>query len=304
MTNEPVETQNGGAMLRDPRHFQIIALSALLAFGWMTGAFEIAWTQIVATFGAAIIVQALGAYMIATRIDLRSPIITALSLSLLLRADAAWPLACAAAIAVGSKFTMRFGDKHVFNPANIGIVAMVLATDAAWTTPGQWGTAVWFAALVAGAGFFVSYRAARIDVPLVFLGVFAALIFARAIWLGDPLTIPLLRLQNGALILFAFFMISDPKTTPDGAIARAVFAASAAICAYILMFHFYMADGLFFALAALTLIRPLMELADPAPHYRWGDPVPQLWQNLKFKRYIAGSKQKNHTAPTHAQPAE
>ncbi len=257
---------------KDPRVFQIVALSALLAFGVTQRAFEIQPLHMAAVFSAAVATQWLGAFMMAMRTDFRSPLITALSLTLLLRADQAWPLAAAAAIAVGSKFALRAGGKHLFNPANIGIVAMVGLTDAAWTTPGQWGAAIWLAAVIAGVGFFVAYRAARLDTPLIFLATFAALILARALWLEDPLAIPFLRLQNGALILFAFFMISDPKTTPDGASARAAFAAGAALVAYILTYHFFISDGLFYALALMCLVRPLMEWLDPAARYQWGDP--------------------------------
>ena len=41
------------------------------------------------------------------------------------------------------------------------------------------------------------------------------LLLARAFWLGDPLAIPLHQMQSGSLLIFAFFMISDPRTTPD-----------------------------------------------------------------------------------------
>lgn len=281
-------------ILRDPRHYQIVTLGCLLAFGWLSGAFEIASGQVLAIVAAACAVQAIGAFLIATKPDYRSALITALSLTLLLRADAVWPLALAAAVAVASKFTLRLGDKHIFNPANFAIAAMLLATDAVWTTPGQWGTAIWFAALLAGAGLFVTFRAARFDVPLIFLGVFALALFARALWLGDPLSIPLLRLQNGALILFAFFMISDPKTTPDGAIARAIFAAGAALLTYILIWHFFVADGLFYSLTIMCVVRPALEWADPAPHYRWGDRVraPPLLTRIRAQR-----------APTRKHPA-
>ncbi|MFQ5563080.1 MAG: RnfABCDGE type electron transport complex subunit D [Parvularculaceae bacterium] len=264
--------------MKDPRHFQIIALTALLFFGWADGAFGFAPFHFGAIVATAFLAQALGSLLNAVRIDFKSPLITALSLTLLLRADAAWPLALAAAIAIGSKFTLRLNGKHIFNPANIGIVATVLLADAAWTTPGQWGTALWFAALLAGAGFFITYRAARIDMPVIFLGVYATLLFARALWLGDPFSIPLLRLENGALILFAFFMISDPKTTPDGAWARTGFATATAVLAYVFSYHFYLDDGLFYALALTTLARPAMELFDPAPLYQWGDAVkPPAW---------------------------
>lgn len=263
------------ALPRDPRYFQIAALTTLLLFGLTQRAFDIPLAHFAGIVLAASATQWLGALMIASRADFKSPLITALSLTLLLRADSVWPLMAAAAIAVGSKFTARLGGKHLFNPANLGIVAMVLFTDLVWTTPGQWGSATWLAAIMAGGGFFVAYRAARIDVPLVFLGTFGALIFARALWLGDPLSIPLLRLENGALILFAFFMISDPKTTPDGAIARAAFSASVAALAYVLSYHYFITDGLFYALAIMCVVRPVMEFFNPASRYQWGDaPAP------------------------------
>jgi len=54
----------------------------------------------------------------------------------------------------------------------------------------------------------------RSDVSCAFIVSYAALLFGRAYWLGDPWSIPLKQLQSGALLLFTFFMISDPKTTP------------------------------------------------------------------------------------------
>lgn len=271
------------AWSRDPRHYQIATLSTLLVFGIYAGAFEITGAQIIAIAAAACATQALCAFLIATQPDFRSALITALSLSLLLRADAIWPLALAGALAVGSKFTLRLGGKHIFNPANFAIVAMLLFSGAVWTTPGQWGTAIWFAALLAAVGMFVTYRAARFDVPLIFMATFAALLLFRTLYLGDPLAIPLLRLQNGALILFAFFMISDPKTTPDGSIARAAFAIATAMIAYVMTYHFFIVDGLFYALALMCLVRPVMEWADPAPRYRWSDAIAPL-SLARFRR--------------------
>ncbi len=257
--------------LKDPRWFQIIALSALLAMGASMRAFAISPVDVITIFTVSLALQWAMSMIFAIRFDPKSALITSLSLTLLLRAEGVIPLAAAAGVAIGSKFMIRFRGKHVFNPANIGIVTVTLLSADAWTTPGQWGTALWLAALIAGAGCFVCHRAARLDVPLIFLGAFAALLFARAIWLGDPLSIPMLRLQNGALILFAFFMISDPKTTPDGRGPRAVFAIATALIAYILTYQFYMPDAIFYALAIVCAVRPLIELFDDAAPYQWGD---------------------------------
>lgn len=269
--------------LADPRTFQIAALSLFLAFGWSMRAFEIAPMQFAAILATALAVQGLGSFLYALKFEAKSAIITSLSLTLLLRADAVWPLMMAAAIGVGSKFALRLNGKHIFNPANIGLVATIILTSAAWTTPGQWGTAVWLAALISGFGFFVTFRASRIDVPLIFLSAYAALIFARALWLGDPLVIPMNRLQNGALILFAFFMISDPKTTPDGFLPRALFCIATALLAFVLQYKYFISDGLFYALAVASLFRPLIELFDKSPLYRWSDPPAKLVPELGAK---------------------
>lgn len=258
-------------LFSDPRVYQILALASLLAFGWIARAFEIEPAQFGAILLTALAAQWLGSLIFAARFEAKSAIVTALSLTLLLRADGTAPLVMAAAIAIGSKFALRFNGKHLFNPANIGIVATILLTDAAWTTPGQWGTAIWLAALIAGAGFFVTYRASRIDVPVIFIAAYFALLLGRALWLGDPIAIPLNRLQNGALILFAFFMISDPKTTPDGAVARALFVVATAVVAFVLQFVYFNSDGIFLALAGMCAVRPLFELFDRARPYQWGD---------------------------------
>lgn len=256
----------------DPRWFQIAALSSLLVFGLAKRAFEIDASDIIVVFATVLATQWAMSAVFAVRFEAKSALITGLSLTLLLRAGPLWPLAAAGFIAIASKFLIRVRGKHLFNPANIGIVAVTVLTGAAWTTPGQWGTAVWLAALIAGIGAFVTWRASRLDVPLAFLGVYALLIFVRAAFLGDPLSIPVLRLQNGALILFAFFMISDPKTTPDGLWPRIAFAVATAALAYVFVYRFHRADGAFLALALVCAARPFIESFDRARRYEWTNP--------------------------------
>src|SRR5215475_10259899 len=64
--------------------------------------------------------------------DPRSPLITGLSLSLLLRADEPWIHALAAVIAIGSKFVLRIDGKHIFNPAGFAIVVLLFTTGGVW----------------------------------------------------------------------------------------------------------------------------------------------------------------------------
>ncbi len=74
---------------------------------------------------------------------------------------------------------------------------------------------------------------------IAFLASWVGLLFARAAWLGDPWAIPLHQLQSGAMLLFAFFMISDPKTTPDSRPGRLLFAFLVAAGAYYVQFKLF-----------------------------------------------------------------
>jgi hypothetical protein len=201
--------------------------------------------------------------------DARSALISGLSLCLLCRANDPLLRVAAAIVAISSKFLVRIRGKHVFNPTNIGLAVMLLVSDAVWVSPGQWGNPAWFAFLMAGLGFLVVTRAARADVTLAFLFFYAALVAGRSYWLGEPAAIPIHRLQSGALLLFAFFMISDPKTTPDSRAGRLLFAALVAAGAWYVQFRLFRTNGLLWSLACGSLLVPLIDRLLPGSRYAW-----------------------------------
>jgi Na+-transporting NADH:ubiquinone oxidoreductase subunit NqrB len=205
-----------------------------------------------------------------SRFEPRSALISGLSLCLLLRTGDDALAALAAILAVASKFLVRVKGKHVFNPTNVAIALVVLLTGQAWVSPGQWGDSAFFAFLIACAGGLVVWRALRSDVALAFLLSWAALLLGRALWLGDPLSIPLHQLQSGSLLLFAFFMISDPRTTPDALGARFLFGGLVATAAFYLQFVLYRpSGGLILALVALSPLVPVLDRLWPGPRYEW-----------------------------------
>ena len=193
------------------------------------------------------------------RVDYKSAIISGLSLCLLLRTGSIAVAAFAPFLTIASKFAIRIRGKHVFNPTNFGIVAALIATPDAWVSPAQWGDAAFFAFLVACIGLIVVTRAARADVTLAFIASYAALLIARSLWLGEPMGIPLHRLQSGALLIFSFFMISDPKTTPDSRLGRVAFAVVVALGAYYVHFRLFRPNGLLWSLAVCSPLVPMID---------------------------------------------
>ena len=203
--------------------------------------------------------------------DPRSPLISALSLCLLLRTNDPAAAALASFIAIASKFVIRWKGKHLFNPTNLALVVMV-AGGLGWISPGQWGHVAWFGFLIICLGGLVITRAARADVTLGFLAFYVGLLLARTLWLGDPLSIPLHQLENGALLIFAFFMISDPKTTPDSRTGRLVFAFVVTLAALYVQFGLFRPNGPLWALIACSLLVPLLDRLFPGSRYDWSRP--------------------------------
>jgi enediyne biosynthesis protein E5 len=247
----------------DPRLLQLGTLGGLLLYGLLVLDFEVQPGNALAIFATSQLAQWAGDRRSGRRYDPRS------ALCLLLRTSSPLVAAFAAALAIGSKSLIRVDGKHVFNPANFGIVAAVVLTGEAWISPGQWGSTALAALFFAGLGTTVVQRSERADVTFAFLGFYALLLFGRSAWLGEPSTIPLHRLQSGALLLFAFFMISDPKTTPNARGARILYAALVAGVAYVISFVWFVPSGIIWALFAMAPVVPLLDRWVAADRYHW-----------------------------------
>ena len=261
------------ARLQDPRYFQIAVLASLVTYGIVALDFGIRLENAVAIVVTALLVQFAGTRAAGLpRFDPLSALITSLSLTLLLRTDAATIAALAALIAISSKFLVRVPGKHVFNPANVAIVTLMAASDHAWISSGQWGSAALGAFAIACLGFVVLTRAKRAETTIGFLGCYALLLFGRALWLGDPLSIPVHQLQNGALLVFAFFMISDPKTTPDTRGGRILYSAVVAAVGFVIQYVLYQPHGPILALVATAPLVPVIDYLSRGSSYNWAQP--------------------------------
>lgn len=262
------------ARLQDPRYYQITVLTALVLFGVFILDFGIHARNALTIVSTALLVQYLASKLVARiPFDPLSPIITSLSLTLLLRTEFVAIAALAAAIAIGSKFLLRVRGKHVFNPANVALVFLMLVSDRAWVSSGQWGSAAIGAFALACLGFIVITRAKRAETTVAFLAAYALLLIGRALWLGDPLSIPLHQLQSGALLIFAFFMISDPKTSPNTIAGRVVYGILVASIAYTIQFVFYEPNGPILALIISAPTVPLIDILSRGQLYQWQQPA-------------------------------
>jgi Na+-transporting NADH:ubiquinone oxidoreductase subunit NqrB len=261
----------------DARTWQILSLGLLLSYGVLMLDFDQTPANITLIIATALATQWVFSRAISGQaFDPLSPLITGFSLCLLVRASSPAVLAIAALLAIGSKFTLRFDGKHIFNPANLAI-AILLLTDLAWISPAQWGSRTWAAFLFLCLACLVLSRAKRADTAIAFLGTYTVILFGRAFYLGYPLAIPLKQMQSGALLLFTFFMITDPKTTPDRHSARILFAVLVAAAGAWLQFAQFMPQALMYALFFASPLVPVLDRLlprdSPATRFEWSRPV-------------------------------
>jgi Na+-translocating ferredoxin:NAD+ oxidoreductase RnfD subunit len=255
---------------RDPRDYQISVLGGLLVYGFLALDFDVNFTQVAVTLTSLLLIQyACTRLWRLPRFDPKSALISGLSLCLLLRTNFMWLVPVAALITIASKFVLRVNGKHVFNPTNFGIVILLLTTNMAWVSPGQWGNVAFFGFLMACLGGLVVHRALRSDVAIAFALFYAGLLLGRSYYLGEPMAIPIHRLQSGALLLFTFFMISDPRTTPDTRAGRIIFAALVAFGAWYVQFRMFRTNGLLWSLVACSLLTPIIDWLMPGNRYQW-----------------------------------
>jgi len=242
---------------KDPRWLQIAFLCSFLLLGLTARDFPI-W------HAPLLFAACLGTQLACERLlnlphaGLLSPIITSFGLTLLLRAGSWWVPPLAGVLAIGSKYALRIRGRHFFNPANFGLCCLMLLTPRAWCSPTQWGESGLFLLWILALGLAVAHRAFRADVSLAFLASWILLRAARVQYLGQHPEVLLHQLASGSLLLFTFFMISDPKTTPRHRGARIAFAAIVACTAFVLSTH-WIQNPIVWALFFCAPLTPVLD---------------------------------------------
>jgi Na+-transporting NADH:ubiquinone oxidoreductase subunit NqrB len=254
----------------DARWLQIGAVGGLLLFGALLRDFALSWQQSALCFAGALAAQAFWLRVLRLNdVGYLSAIVTGIGLSVLVRADSLWVHPLVGFLAISAKFTIRIGNKHVFNPANLGVMIAVLLLPGAWLSPGQWGSdmvaALWFGAL----GITVTVSAKRFDIAWAFLACYGALLVGRVVYLDQHWAVLVNQLSSGGLLLFTFFMITDPMTTPNDRRMRWLYAGAVAALAFAWQFVWYRNGGPVWALFLLSPIVPLLDRWMPGPKHAW-----------------------------------
>ena len=193
--------------------------------------------------------------------------ITGLAVSMLTYTnERLWPVIFGTVVAVCSKAMFRIpagkGSRHFFNPSNFGISLTLLLFPWVGISPpyhfsenlfsiGDWA----LPAFIIVSGSFLNIRfTQRIPLIVSWLAGFAAQALLRHLLLGFSLTAALLPMTGVAFILYTFYMVTDPATTPSGLKGQIAFGAGTAAVYGLLMIS-HIVFGLFFALTIVCAVR-------------------------------------------------
>lgn len=195
--------------------------------------------------------------------------ITGLACAMLLYAnERLGPVVFASVVAICSKCILRApaggGTRHFFNPSNFGITVTLLAFS--WVsvappyqfTENMTGFGDWILpSVIVCTGTFLNARFThRLPLIAAWLGGFVAQAAVRSLFFDTPLTAGLMPMTGVAFILYTFYMVTDPATTPEGRRDQIVFGFSVA-AVYGLLMVVHVVFGLFFALTIVCTVRGL-----------------------------------------------
>lgn len=284
------EQRRAGGLLRFA-----IAITVLNILGHLWLGFEASWATPFVALAASYGTELVGEWALA-RGQFRTPRfigspgtfakfllsahITGLAVGMLLyAAEQLWVIAFAASAAVASKYLFRApagpggATRHFFNPSNFGIaLTLILFPMVGIAPPYQfaeniWGAVDWLLPLaVIATGTLINRKFTR---RLALIGAwlmgFALQAALRSAIHGTPLLAGLAPMTGFAFILFTFYMVTDPATTPERPREQRLFGFAVAF-AYALLMELHVVFGLFFALAAVSIVRGVALWLSAARH--------------------------------------
>ena len=203
--------------------------------------------------------------------------ITGLAVSMLIYpGERFWVVAFATAVAIASKAVLqapvfapgsrgspgRWLQRHFMNPSNFGIAITLLLFPSVGIAPPYQFTenlGVFFhwalPLLIIVSGSMINTRfTGRMPLIAAWAVGFALQAILRAWWFGTPVLAGLLPMTGLAFVLFSFYMVTDPATTPTGRAAQIFYGAATAFV-YGLLMLLHIVFGLFFSLVIVAATR-------------------------------------------------
>ncbi len=193
-----------------PVFITLILLAGHLSFGMLES-----YQKTLLAIAASIVTElVLGRIFAGKWPHLASAYITGISVGILVRSPAYWPFALGAMISITSKYLLRYKGRHLWNPSNLGISALLfLAGDIVASLSIQWGNFLLPIFVIWILGSIIIWRLHRFHITGTYAFFFIVFAFLRSYITHSPWQSEISPITSPEYQLFMFFMITDPKTT-------------------------------------------------------------------------------------------
>jgi Na+-translocating ferredoxin:NAD+ oxidoreductase RnfD subunit len=291
--------------IRDPRLHVAAVIISIHVLGQLGLNFQVSIPQILAAILAAAILEVVITFAQSRAfVWPASAMLTGSGVALILRvvgtsADDPWSFndwhvfAGVAAFSLLTKYLIRYRGNHIFNPSNIGLVVAFLLLgvtrveplDFWWAPLNAWMLAAYV--IIIGGGLLITRRLHLLELAGVY-------------WIGLAVGLGLLALSGHCMVarwsfapvcgfdywrvivaspevmIFLFFMITDPKTVPTGRVGRIMFGLLVAVASVLLMApqvdEWGTKVGLLASLVVVCAARPLLDRFLPEPRSAADEP--------------------------------
>ena len=266
----------GGGLLSpkwlSPKWLIAVLITLILVLGEWRYQILGGYDRLAVTLGLCVATEVLLALFVGgRRASLQSAYISGISLALLTKpqSNILWPFAAGAFLAIGSKYVLRYRGRHLWNPTNFAISALVLlAPGQVAVLSHQWGNDLATNAVIWAVGILVVTRARVLHVTLTYLGAFLLLAWVRSLMVGTPFLAEVAPVTGPMYQLFIFFMITDPRTTVSTRWGRMAVAVAVAVVEFGIRLA---GDHQVGMLTPLYYSPPILSLAMVGPVAMWWD---------------------------------
>lgn len=283
-------------LFRSPRYQAPVLITAILAVAdgygilnsissdWLkqlTGGWVDTYSPTFVTILTAVLVELAAGWFFWGKVPhLASAYISGISAGILIKSSELWPFVLCAAISILSKYVLRIGDRHLWNPTNFGITVLLFLALKTGANIGaltiEFGNEIWTVVVIWTLGLLIMYRLGRFHIPLAFLAAFVPLAFLRDAITHHGWRTEIAPMTSTMFQLYIFFMITDPPTTPRAKWGQILVAVLIAVADTVLRLAFKDVHSLYHALFIVGPIANVIEIWWTRAHARARNPVPAV----------------------------
>ncbi|MGV3723936.1 MAG: RnfABCDGE type electron transport complex subunit D [Actinomycetota bacterium] len=278
MTNETGTLGAAAAATRKPKFDQryiapLFVTIVLIGANFTVGALESPWKTALAIVAAIATELVLGRIFTGKIPHLASAYVSGISVGILVRSPFFWPYALCSVISIASKYVLRVDNRHIWNPSNFGIAAMLfLAPQAVASLSIQFGNSLGPVVVIWILGAFIISRLKRFHISIAYVLSFLVLAGLRSVFTGHSFWAEVAPITGPMYQLFTFFMITDPKTTVSTKKGQIVVAVLIAVVECL----FRLAQNVHAPYFALFIVGPAANLLEIWWHRRKAAQTPAV----------------------------